>query len=257
MASIALLITTYNRPATLDWVLGLASFQTRIPDEIIVADDGSTPETKEIISRWGQKLPLKHSWMPDSGFRAARSRNLAILKTSSDYIVMLDGDCLMPPCFIEKHMQLAESGHLVSGGRYLYSEEDTDCLLNGPFNISELTFNSPKFFSLPLGPLRNLAPRAWKMVRTCNLGVWRSDVLKVGGFDEAFVGWGREDSDLAIRLLQLGIKIKSARFAACVGHLYHPEESMENLLENQKLLECSSDRALHDFNLVNSCLAEL
>ena len=99
---VSLVISTYNAPHFLEWCLGSVSWQTFQPFEVIVADDGSSLETHAIINKWKAILPcpLVHSFQPDDGFRLARSRNLAALKASGDWIVYLDGDCLMPQDFI-------------------------------------------------------------------------------------------------------------------------------------------------------------
>ena len=72
---------------------------------------------------------------------------------------------------------------------------------------------------------------------TCNLAVWRKDLLAVNGFDEEYQGWGLEDSDLAIRLLHAGLRRRSARFAAPVVHLWHRENDRGTLAENRRRLE--------------------
>lgn len=244
--SLALLITTYNRPDALDFVLETVVRQIKLPDEIVVADDGSDSSTIRVIKKWQNKLPLSHIWLPDVGFRAARSRNLGILKVKSEYVVMIDGDCLLPPGFLDRHVALAKRGCLVAGGRYLINNDDTCNLMSSPAEHLSVRFDSPKFWSLPLGPLRDLGRRNWNKVRTCNLGVWRSDLMRVGGFNEAYLGWGREDSDLVIRLLNQGLSIRSARFSACVAHLEHPQQDLEGFSENSdrfvKLLKQQGDK---------------
>ena len=232
--SVSLIITTYNRPDALDWVLGTVSLQSHIPDEVIVADDGSGISTQKIVNKWKNFLPLAVSWIPDSGFRAARSRNIALLKASGDYIIMVDGDCLMPRHFVRNHKRLSKPNTVVSGGRYLFGENETQQLLSGPFDSRQISYRSLKFSSLPLGPIRDLCSKNWKQARTCNLGLWRSDALSVNGFDEAYVGWGKEDSDFVFRLTgKNGLNIRNGRLAACVGHLYHTEVSRLHLRENQ------------------------
>jgi hypothetical protein len=91
--------------------------------------------------------------------------------------------------------------------------------------------------ALPDGAFRKRAPQRWKGVKTCNLSAWRGDLLAVNGLDESYSGWGLEDSDLVIRLLRAGIRHKSARFAAPVYHLWHPEFDRGRLAENQRRLD--------------------
>jgi hypothetical protein len=97
---------------------------------------------------------------------------------------------------------------------------------------------------LPLGPLRKLEPGRWRGARSCNLAVWRDDLEHVDGFDASFTGWGREDSDLLIRLLHAGVRRKDGRFATGVIHLWHPEADRAQLAANDDRLEAvlRSDR---------------
>jgi hypothetical protein len=90
---------------------------------------------------------------------------------------------------------------------------------------------------LPLGPLRKLGPRHWRGARSCNLAVWRSDIDRVDGFDASFSGWGREDSDLLVRLLHCGLRRKDGRFATGVIHLWHTQADRAQLAANDARLE--------------------
>ena len=248
MATVCLVITTFNWPEALDLVLRSVSNQSREPDEIIIADDGSLDATKQVVDRWKALLPLKHIWLPDQGFRAARSRNLSILKSSCEYIVMVDGDCLLPELFIENHLKLAAQRRLVAGGRYLYGVELSKHVLSINRGLDRSLFTRLKFVSLRLNWLRNIIPLRWKHVRTCNISVFRREILAVNGFDEAYVGWGREDSDLVIRLTRNSVRLMTGRLFTCVGHLYHEEgpadASKLNELKFTNLLKSGSLRRL-------------
>ena len=259
MNSVSLIITTYNRPDALDWVLGTVSLQSYIPEEVIVADDGSHGSTQRVIDKWKDCLPVAVSWLPDSGFRAARSRNVALLKASGDYVIMVDGDCLMPRHFVRNHKRLSKPNTIVSGGRYLFGENETQQLLSGPFDSRQISYRSLKFSSLPLGPIRDLCSKNWKQARTCNLGLWRSDALGVKGFDEAYVGWGKEDSDFIFRLInEHRLKIRSGRLATCVGHLHHRESSRLNLADNEaRLSEMMGQKEIIQVKAKCSVLANL
>lgn len=245
--TVSLIITTYNRPDALGLVLKSLGLQNYSVDQVIVADDGSMLETTEIINHWRDRLPITHVRQGDDGFRAARIRNLALLKASGEYVVMIDGDCLMPPNFISNHLSLAKENTMVSGGRYLYSKDFTASLLKTAeaqmFNV----FQNAKFKTLPLGSLRDWHRRSWKIVRTCNLGLWRKDAVAVGGLDERYIGWGREDSDFVIRLLNSGIRIRSGRYSVCVGHLFHPEQSRGYLAENCRFLDEVINRKTNNY----------
>ena len=238
MSRTALIITCYNWSLALQKVLSSVSRQTVMPDEIVIADDGSRPVIQETIQRWQPILGgrLKHVWQPDDRFRAARSRNLALIKTACDHLVMIDGDCLLPPSFIEQHQRLITDGVMVAGGRYLLSKDETSLLLNEPIDKTVL-FDEFKFLVAPVGPVfRDRVGNSWRQVRTCNLGVNRADLLAIGGFDENYIGWGKEDSDLVVRLMRHGVRIRSGRLAVCVKHLYHQAASRQYLEKNTENL---------------------
>jgi GT2 family glycosyltransferase len=234
----ALIITSYNWTKALELVLESIARQTILPNHILIADDGSSFETRVLIHNWTQQWPwLTHVWQPDASFRAARVRNLAVLKTNADHIIFTDGDCLLPPNFIEKHRYFIRSNTLIAGGRYLADREATNLLLSGDLAINSNLFSGLKFKSLPLGSLRDLRPDNWASVRTCNCSMLRSDFHRAGGFDESYVGWGKEDSDFVFRLLNMGLSIRSARLGTCVYHLDHMVNDRSSLTENEAKLD--------------------
>lgn len=247
MTTVSLIITTYNRPDTLELVLKSASYQNHTIDQVIVADDGSMLETIRIVNHWRDRLPVTHVWESDNGFRAARIRNLALMKAFGEYVVMIDGDCVMPPNFILNHLSLAKDDTMVAGSRYLYTKEFTASLLQDPESKIRALYQNVKFKTLPLGLLRDCYQKSWDIVRTCNLGLWRKNAIAIGGFDERYIGWGREDSDFVIRLLGSGMRIRSGRYSVCVGHLYHPEQSRDHLAENSHLLSDVIDKKTGSF----------
>jgi Glycosyltransferases involved in cell wall biogenesis len=170
--TVALVITTFNWPSALNLVLSSVANQTRIPDEVLVADDGSNYETQDIIERWADRLPIIHAWLPNVDFRAARARNLALLKATSDYVIMVDGDCLMPHTFIENHLRLKSAKKVIAGNRFLIGVEATAEILAAASSGASLPpslFQSFKFRYLPLGWLRDGRPRAWKL---CEHAIW-------------------------------------------------------------------------------------
>jgi glycosyltransferase involved in cell wall biosynthesis len=236
--SIAIIVTTYQRPLALDRVLASLAAQTQLPDEVVIADDGSGTETADMINSWQSRFPcsLLHVWQEDRGFRAAQVRNRAVAASSSNYLVFLDGDCLVFPDFVARHLALAESGSMVMGSRILCSagltrriEQQQEQPLHWRWSDWLQAQRRQEINRLlPLLKLggqywRKLRSRCWKGVRTFNLAVWRGDFVRVNGFDEAFQGWGHEDADLAVRLLRSNVKRKDGQFALPVIHLWHPE----------------------------------
>jgi glycosyltransferase involved in cell wall biosynthesis len=249
---ISVIVTTYNREDALEAVLSALSHQTDRNFEVVVADDGSGPATAALVERWQPRLgtPLAHVWQVDWGFRAAEIRNRAILAARGDYCVFLDGDCIARPDFVAAHRRLAEPGWFVTGNRVLLSAELTATVLRDglqpqAWRLSEWIGQRRRggvnrlaaMLPLPLGPLRKLRPGKWLGARSCNLAVWRSDLDRIDGFDASFSGWGREDSDLLVRLIHAGVRRKDGRFATGVIHLWHPEEDRAQLSANQARLD--------------------
>lgn len=256
---ISVIVTTYNREDALDAVLSSLSRQSDRGFEVVVADDGSRPMTAAVVERWRTRLgvPLSHVWQMNCGFRAAEIRNRAILACRGQYCIFLDGDCIAPPDFIATHRKLAEPGWFVTGNRILLSAALTAAVLRDhlqPQAWSAWAWIGQRLgggvnrlaalLRLPLGPLRKLQPRRWRGARSCNLAVWRCDLERVNGFDACFTGWGREDSDLLIRLLRCGLRRKDGRFATGVIHLWHAQLDRAELAANDLRLEAvlESDR---------------
>jgi glycosyltransferase involved in cell wall biosynthesis len=248
---ISLIVTTYNRPDALQAVLAALARQTDRGFEVMIADDGSGPATAALVDHWRSRLggPLTHVWQMDRGFRAAEIRNRALLASRGDYCVFLDGDCIARSDFIASHRKLAQRGWFVTGNRVLLSPALTGAVLRdrlAPESWTSAEWGRARLrggvnrlaalLKLPLGPLRKLQARQWRGARSCNLAVWRSDLDRVDGFDAGFCGWGREDSDLLIRLLHSGVRRKDGRFATGVIHLWHPEADRAALPANDALL---------------------
>ncbi len=249
---ISIIVTTWNREDALDAVLRSLATQTDGNFEVIVADDGSGPATAKLIADWAPKLghTLKHVWQENRGFRAAEIRNRAILASSGAYCIFLDGDCIARPGFVASHRKLAQRGWFVTGNRILMSEDLTQTVLRDRLDPEHWSYRqwarergkgginrTVPLMRLPLGPLRKLRFRAWRGARSCNLAIWRSDLNRVDGFDCAYEGWGREDSDLLIRLLHAGVRRKDGVFATGVLHLWHPAADRSWLPDNDKKLE--------------------
>lgn len=205
--------------------------------EVIVADDGSGPETAALIHRLQPTypVPLLHAWQPDTGFRLAQSRNNALLQATGDYVILMDGDCLAPADFIATHSRLAEAGKFVAGARCYIKRRRSMAMLAKPatghgirrsvwfWRALLAQANRPfQMLSLPGNWRRNRHPEQWQKVQTCNLAVWRADIDRIDGFDNTYTGHGLEDSDFALRLLRAGLRRKSGRFASVVLHLWHP-----------------------------------
>lgn len=249
---ISVIVTTYNWPKALDRVLASLCNQTYSRFEIIVADDGSDETTRDVIATFTHKtsIPIKHVWHEDKGFRAAKIRNKAVAQANGEYIIFLDGDCIVQRDFVKRHASLAKKTWFVAGNRILLNAELTDRILTQ--DLTPENWSLAQWFvircrrqinrwlsliHLPLGWLRDLSKRSWQGVKTCNLALWRNEFILVNGFDEKFEGWGFEDSDLVLRLLRAKIHRRSGKSALAVFHLWHKEASREQSLKNWRFLE--------------------
>jgi len=241
---ISLIITTYNWPDALLLVLESIRHQTLMPSEIIVADDGSDYMTKEVINDFNRdyNLNIKHSWQEDNGFRAARSRNKAILQSSGDYIILIDGDTVLHSSFVKDHLNFAESGYFVQGSRVLMSKEETQKAIEKKYiNFSLFT---PKIqnrknsiHSIFLSSLFSSKKNSIHGVKSCNMAFYRKDCIKINGFNNDFIGWGREDSEFVVRLINSGVNRNNIRFKAIQFHLWHDENTRKSLLKNDEILD--------------------
>jgi len=248
---ISIIVATYNRKDALNAVLRSLAGQSDRDFEVVIADDGSTAQTAALIEAWRGKVRfrLEHIWQEDKGFRLAEIRNRAILAARGTYCIFLDGDCIVRPGFIASHRRLAEPGWFVSGNRVLLSRALTARVLSEHLALETWSFAAwvnerrhgginrlAALLNLPLGLLRRLRSREWRGARACNLAVWRSDLDCVDGFDADYSGWGREDSDIFIRLLRAGVRRKEGTFATGVLHLWHGEADRSQLADNERKL---------------------
>jgi glycosyltransferase involved in cell wall biosynthesis len=244
---ISVVVSTYNRPDALHAVLRGLSRQTDRAFEVIVADDGSPPSTAAVVTDWAARIgvSLGHVWHEHREFRAPEISNRAVLASRGDYLVFLDGDCIPRPTFLAAHRSLAEPGWFVFGNRTLMSRQLTECALRDDLEPEFWSFGEfvrqrrhhtisrlLPVVRLPLGPLRKLNSSAWRNVRTCNLGIWRSDFEHINGQEATYRGWSPHDNDMAVRLIRAGRRRKDGRFRTGVLHLWHPDSDRARLAEN-------------------------
>jgi glycosyltransferase involved in cell wall biosynthesis len=250
-STISVIITTYNRPDALAAVAEACFDQDDLAFEIIIADDGSGHNTRECVQALEKRspVPLRHVWQEDLGFRAARVRNLGTLEARGDYIIFLDGDCVPQRDFIRQHRRLAQRGHLVQGSRILLNEQATARALAQRIALQRLGPAELLAWRLK-GGLNKVAPMlltlpdwgrtstrfTWRRIKSCNLAVWRSDLDLVNGFDESFLGWGHEDSDLVVRLYNAGVMRKDGAYATEVLHLWHRENRRDQESSNRAVV---------------------
>lgn len=249
---VTLIITTYNWTEALNVTLKSALLQSILPDEIIVADDGSKQETIDFVKTWQEKskIPIIHSWQEDKGFRLATSRNKAIAKSKYEYIILVDGDLFLHKSFIEGHIRHAKENQFCVGTRVIMGDESSKQIIKEPqFGLQITLFSKGILKNAKNAVCSNLLSKmisyhttSHKKVRGANMAFWKTDLLRVNGFNEDFVGWGREDTEIVVRLLNAGIKRKNIKFNANVLHLYHQECSREMLSENDDILKTAIDK---------------
>ncbi len=244
---VSLIITTYNWPEALALVLKSAIDQDYKDYEIIIADDGSGKETQLCIDNFihHSSVEIKHAWHEDTGFRAALIRNKAAFLSAGDYIIFIDGDCILPPSFISDHVALSQQGFFIAGSRVKLTESYTKQLIA---SNAAPSFHRKEVFRLLLkqklkrahpalklptaSSLRFKRANKWQGAVTCNLSLWKKDFFAVNGFDNDFIGWGLEDSDLVIRLINNNTYRKEGKFYCYVVHMHHKEASRENESQN-------------------------
>ncbi|GAM70233.1 two-domain glycosyltransferase [Vibrio sp. JCM 19236] len=246
----SLIITTYNWKEALGTVLKSVQNQTVLPNEVIIADDGSREDTRELIAEHQLTfpVPLVHSWQPDEGFQLSKSRNKAIAKASCEYILMIDGDIVLHPKFVESHLKAATPNWFVQAGRAMLNPEQSDSVIRGStkpnFFTPQLKNRKNSISSNLLSQLFSYKRNNDKATRGCNMAFWREDLIEVNGFNEDFIGWGREDSEFTIRMLNSGKSRLYLKFAGVGFHLYHNESPRESLVQNEKILSNTIDLSL-------------
>lgn len=233
---LSVIVSTYNSPRWLEKVLWGYSVQTHPDFEIVIADDGSRPETATLVERMRTEtgLRLKHVWQRDDGFRKCRILNKAVLHSAGDYLTFTDGDCIPRQDFLSVHAARAQPGYFLSGGYYKLPMATSEAIgrediLSGRcFHLDWLLARelrrSYKNLKLTASPAQarvfnRITPTRCNF-KGSNGSAWKQDVLAVNGFDER-MAWGGEDREFGLRLLNSGIKARHVRYDAIVLHLDH------------------------------------
>ena len=243
---ISVVITTYNRPSYIKKSLDGFLNQSHPPDEIVIADDGSSEETASLIESFKKnatKINIVHIWHEDRGFRLSQIRNRAISRASGTYLIICDDDVIPGYRFVQDHLKYSEDGCFIQGHRVLLKDKASKQFTFKDISMSRLfklllkgqAHNISNAFRLPFPIIR--VSQGLKGIRSCNMSFFRNDFIAVNGFNEDFEGWGKEDSELVVRFYKHGLKRKDIKFRAYCIHLYHTEYSRENLGMNIALLD--------------------
>lgn len=238
----ALLISTYNWNDALILVLNSLKIQTVLPTEVLIADDGSRSETKELIEKFESEssIPIKHIWHEDLGFRKSKILNKSIANTNCEYIIQIDGDCIMHPKFIEDHLSFVSENKYLYGTRAGIKKESLSYIFKNNiymFNFfsKDISKRSRAIHCLFLAKNNKPHINYSTQFRGCNVSFWRKDFIEVNGYNEDFEGWGREDSDLVIRMNNKGVLAQRLRYVGIVYHIYHKDNSRDNFLKNDAI----------------------
>ena len=249
---VSLIISTYNWPEALKLCLKTVLHQTQYPCEVIIADDGSTDKTSDMIKELQPEfqIPIIHIWHEDKGFRKTIIMNKAVKAATGDYIIQIDGDILIHPYFIEDHLSVAEPGYFIRGGRSLINA------LKTKFFLRRVTFQPQKYnliksnnkfngFRSPLlSKLYSGVSEDVTHVKGCNMAYWKEDFIAVNGYNNDINGWGHEDIELAIRLHNSGVKMKKIKFKAIAYHLHHSLNSRKNVERNLEISKLAANNKL-------------
>jgi glycosyltransferase involved in cell wall biosynthesis len=225
---VTVIAITHERPDALALLLRGLARQSRLADEVIVAEDGESPAVHASVARAAATFPsrLVHLTQAHHGPRMSRARNRGLAAATGDYVVFIDGDQVPSRHFVADHAAFARPGHFTQGSRVLAGPRATASLLSrGALDLP--------FFAPDLDRRRHLlrAPALWwlfsrpnrseRSLKSCNLAFWREDLVRLNGFEERMRGWGLEDLDLCARAYHLGLWRRDLRLGAGVIHLWH------------------------------------
>ena len=245
---ISVIVPTYNRPKALKLCLLSLASQSIMPYDILIADDGSTAETRDTVLEMQEKLkhvfPVKHVWHEDIGFRKPKILNETVRQSTADYLIFIDGDCMAHRHFIRSHVENSSPDAILSGKRVEIGKEltkrliDSGTILNS-FNL-RLLWDAAMSRSRKVEEaiiirnryLRHITHRdriTNDGVWGCNFSLYKDLFMAINGCDEDFLDGSIEDNDLGIRVLNQGKQIRSVRGLAIIFHLWHESSwSFEN-----------------------------
>jgi glycosyltransferase involved in cell wall biosynthesis len=258
MPRASVLISTYNEPQWLEWVLWAYATQSMTNFELIVVDDGSGPDTRQRIDALRPQMPyrLRHFWQPDEGYQKCKGMNRAILLAESDYLIFSDGDCMPRADFVQRHLDLRAPGHYLSGGYcklpMALSHRITreDILAGRATDYAWLAANGLERHTLKLRARHDWQRRLFNAITPVkprfhghNSSTWRDDAIRVNGWDER-MQYGGQDLEFGERMVNAGIRGKTVRYSAICVHLEHKRGYMKPEMRQKNLQIRADTRAL-------------
>lgn len=235
-SSCSVIFTTYNQPRPLELVLWGYAVQTRRDFEVVVADDGSGPETREVIDRVRAETGMRivHVWHEDRGFRKTEILNRAIVASGGEYLIFTDGDCIPRADFVDVHLRLAEPGRFLSGGYLKLPDETSRAITVDDVRTGRVADPgwlrahgwNPGRRALRLLRWEGAAALLDRLTPTRptwnghNASAWRDAILAANGY-EMEMEWGGLDRALGELLENAGVRGKQIRFRAPCLHLHH------------------------------------
>jgi GT2 family glycosyltransferase len=250
---VSLIISVYKDVENLRVVLESLKFQTYKEFEVVVSEDGEFEGMKTFLQSYQHPCNIIHITQPDVGWRKNQALNNAIRKCHGDYLIFIDGDCVLHHLFIENHIRYSASNRIVAGKRIKLGPEYSILFKKNIHQLPSLEkriqrevgavsrdgakFYEEGFYINPDG-LLGFVPRIRKMrqLKGCNMSFYRSAIEKINGFDEDYIlpAIG-EDIDLTWRFQGLGYELFSVRNLAIQYHLYH-KENWTDQSENERLM---------------------
>ncbi|MGK0220607.1 MAG: glycosyltransferase involved in cell wall biosynthesis [Planctomycetota bacterium] len=235
----SVVICTYDAPRELEFALASLARQSTAPHEILIADDGSGPETRALIERWRGRFncDLQHHWHADDGFRKAHIVNEAVRHSTGELLLFLDGDSFVHPRWIEDHLRVSGAQIVSCGRRVKLGPEFSPTLTVSQIEAGALDLPTGRVLRsalagdtkrlglgirLPGLLARILHPKSRRLMGV-NYSLAREAFMAVNGYDEQWTIYGREDLDIELRLRRAGYSFYPLLNRAIVYHVYHPE----------------------------------
>ena len=267
---VSLIIAVYKDVEALGLIVEALNTQTYQDFEVVIVEDGASPEMKKYISSI-EGFELKHTTQEDFGIRKTRSLNNGIIASAGNFLIFIDGDCIPYSTFIESYVKLAEDGYVLSGRRVNLGPKYSKKLRNkeiSPLKLEEAfvirypfiakdaieRHSEDGFYFSPDGWLYNTFiknRKASTSILGCNYACFKKDIVAINGYDE---GYGEtalgDDTDIEWRFKAVGLKLKSARYVANIFHLYHSRKFREDIKVEDAITLMEENRKNNQFKCI-------